>query len=134
GEALRYLRVGLAVHGTRADDDVDLHAQRREDVRELGGDEAAAEDDHLLRQAVDAHNVLVRAVPDARLGDEARDRGARTGRDDDLVGGDLHVLVALARADAAGADEHRVAVVDVDVRGLGAAAVRLAAVGDGVDA
>jgi hypothetical protein len=73
-------------------------------VGELGGDVAAAHDDHAGRQLVEAHDRVRGVVADAGLGDRRGDHRAGAGGQHDPVGGDPGAVVdgQLVRAGKAG--------------------------------
>ena len=72
-----------------ADHDRDADAERREDVGELRGDEAAADDHQMLGQLGDPHDGVAGVVGDAAVDDRRRDADARARGDHHLVGGEL---------------------------------------------
>ena len=85
-----------------ADDDRDAHAQRGEDVRELCGDESAADDHQVLGQFGDPHDGVAGVVVHAALGDRRRHAVREPGGDDHLVGGELVAAVGAQRVAAVG--------------------------------
>ena len=100
-----------------------VHAERREDVRHLGGDEAAADDREPFGQRVDAHDRVGGVEGHAGLGDDVGHDGVGAGGDDDLVGGQ-RLLAAVAEVDRerAVAGEARMAEVGRRVGSLDAVA------------
>src|SRR5699024_10810431 len=68
-----------------AGDDRDVDAERGEDVGEFGGNETAAEDDHRLREVLDAHHRVGGVERNAGGCDRLGNDRAGAGGDDDLV-------------------------------------------------
>ncbi|MNI73128.1 hypothetical protein D3C73_1291080 [compost metagenome] len=79
-------------------DDGDVRAKGVEDVGELHGDVAAADDDQGFRQLREPHDVLVGVVPYARGGDDVGYGRPGACGDDDPVTGDGSLLASLAGA------------------------------------
>jgi len=127
---LRDVAVVVAKQHVGAVDQRDLGREAGEDVRELGGDVASADDDETARQLVDAHDGVggVDAVGGLRQAGHVEGPGPRAGGDDDVRRGDPRVADLQRR----GVDEAGLAVEDRDV--LAALAPVEAAGGDGVDA
>ena len=111
-----------------------LRAERTEHVRQLAGDEPAAEHDEVLGYFIEAHDVVARVVTGLGQAGDVGDRrscacrehhvAALDARDRTVVAGHLHLT---------GADEPPTAGVHRDV-GAVVSAVALAPGGDGVDA
>jgi hypothetical protein len=113
-----------------AGDDRDVGAEGVEDVGELHGDVASADDHQGLGQFRKAHDVFVGVVPHARVGDGLGDHGPGACGNDDLVTGNGFLPGALAGPQSAFSDKDGMLVIDIDVRGPGATAVLLTGGGD----
>ena len=120
----------MAQQGLAAVDHGDLGAEAIEYVGKFHGDIAAADDDQAFWLAVHPHDVFVGVVLHTGIGVDLRDYRAGAGSNNDLIGADD----VIAGLDGLRADEASVLVVDGDIRGLVAATVVLAALGDLVDA
>ena len=115
GEALADVVVAVRQQRRAAQDDRHAGAQRGEHVRELRGDETAADDHQVLGHLGDAHDGVAGVDLNPAVGDRRRNHRPRPGRDHHLIGRELvarlgaqHVApVGPGRAEAGVAVEHR---------------------------
>ena len=93
GEPVGDLGIEGLEQGAGLVNEADADTQAGEQMGELGGDVAAAYDDHAGRQLIEAHDRLRGVVADPGLGDGRRDHRAGPGGQHDLVGGDPGAVV-----------------------------------------
>ncbi len=128
--ALQLLRGGGVLGGDEpgeALDDLDLDAQGPPGGGELGADDAAADDDGLVRQLGEVERVLGGDDPLAVDLQTGEGLGVGAGREDDVPAGDGPAAVDLDRVRA---DELAGAVDDLDLVGLEQALEALVHLGD----
>ena len=118
GEPLAHRVVGVPQQRAAANDQRDPRAERREGVRELRGDEPAADDDEMLWQFADSHDGVAGVVVDTAVPDRIRHHRTRARGDHHLIRGELVTAIGVQRVAAIGlrGPEAGMGLEDRDVR------------------